>query len=93
MESLNVVINKILNSYVNHHVRLRKSGYFHFSTDLPARIFDNFNDELMDKIGQDYVKYEFKEHMQMVGLEDTFSSLCRRTLQMVRRVRFSLGTS
>jgi hypothetical protein len=31
--------------------------------------------------------------MQMVGLEDTFSSLCRRTLQMVRRVRFSLGTS
>ena len=52
MESLNVVINKILNSYVNHHVRLRKSGYFHFSTDLPARIFDDLNDELMDKIAR-----------------------------------------
>jgi hypothetical protein len=81
MESLNVVINKILKSYVNYHAPLRRARYIHFSTDLLTRIFDNLNDELMDKIAQNYVKYEFKEQMQMVGLEDTFSSyiegLCR----------------
>ena len=32
MESLNVVINKILKSYVNYHVPLRRARYIHFST-------------------------------------------------------------
>jgi hypothetical protein len=80
-ESLNVVINNVLNSYVNYYVPLRKARYIHFSTDLLARIFNNLNDELMDKIAEEYVKYEFKEQMRMVGLEDTISSyikgLCR----------------
>ena len=60
---------------------LRKARYIHFSTDLLARIFNNLNDELMDKIAEGYVKYEFEEQMRMVGLEDTISSyiggLCR----------------
>ena len=38
MESLNVVINKILKSYVNYHVPLRRARDNHFSTDLLTRI-------------------------------------------------------
>ena len=36
---------------------------------------------IKDTLAQDYVKYEFNEQIQIVGLEDTFSSyiegLCR----------------
>jgi hypothetical protein len=81
MESLNIVINKVLKSYVNYFKPLQTARYIHFSTDLLARIFDNLNDDQIDTLAQDYVKYEFKEQMQIVGLENTFSSyiggLCR----------------
>jgi hypothetical protein len=80
-ESLNVVINNVLEFYVNYYVPLRKARYIHFSIDLLARIFNNLNDEQIHKIAEEYVKYEFKEQIRMVGLEDTISSyiegLCR----------------
>jgi hypothetical protein len=57
---------------------------FIFQRTSPARIFDNLNDELMDKIAQDYVKYQFKEQMLMVGREDTFSYLCRGLCRLCR---------
>jgi hypothetical protein len=46
-----------------------------------SRIFDNLNDELMDKITQDYVKHEFKDQLLMLGRQYTLLSyidgLCR----------------
>jgi hypothetical protein len=81
MESLNIVVNKVLKSYVNYFKPLHTASYIQFSTDLLKIIFNNLNDHQIDTLAQDYVKYEFNEQMQIVGLEDTFSSyiegLCR----------------
>jgi hypothetical protein len=66
-ESLNVVINKILDFHVNDYVPLSKAGFIPFSKNLITRIFDNLTDEQMDKIAQDYVKYELKEQLLMLG--------------------------
>jgi hypothetical protein len=73
IESLNVLVNKVLKSYVNYFKPVRKARYIHFSLDLLKRIFNNLNDDQIDTLAQDYVKYEFNEQMQIVGLEDTFS--------------------
>jgi hypothetical protein len=73
-ESLNVVINKILNFYVNDYVPLCKAGYIPFSKGFLTRIFDMLTDEQVVKLAQDYVKYEFKEQMQMLRQECTLST-------------------
>ena len=80
-ESLNVVINKILDFHVNDYVPLSKAGYIPFSKVFITRIFDMLNDEQLSRLAQDYVKYEFKEQMQMIMQECTLlnyiDGLCR----------------
>jgi hypothetical protein len=73
-ESLNVVINNVLEFYVNYYVPLRKARYIHFSIDLLARIFNNLNDEQIHKIAEEYVKYEFKQELLMLGRDYTLLS-------------------
>ena len=47
-ESLNVVINKILDFHVNDYVPLCKAGFIPFSKGFLTRIFDMLNDEQVD---------------------------------------------
>jgi hypothetical protein len=81
MQDLDLLINKILKFYFEWHKPSTIGGNIPFSKALLARIFNNLNDEQIHKIAEEYVKYEFKEQMRMVGLEDTISSyikgLCR----------------
>jgi hypothetical protein len=80
-ESINVVINRILRFYIDYHLPLSRAEYIYFSKRFLTRIFDLLTDEQISKIAQDFVKYEFKEDMQMIRSEDTLSSfldaLCR----------------
>src|ERR671921_134862 len=66
MESLNILINQILKFYIEWNRPSLKAGNIPFSKRLLTRIFDILNDEQIDKMAQDYVKYEFKKHMQYI---------------------------
>jgi hypothetical protein len=74
MQDLDLLINKILRNYVVWHKPSTIGGNIPFSKGLITRIFDNLNDELMDKIAKDYVKYEFKDQLFMLGREYTLLS-------------------
>jgi hypothetical protein len=90
MESLNILINQILKFYIEWHRPSLKAGNIPFSKGLLARIFDILNDEQIDKMAQDYVKYEFKEQMRMLKRKVYSSILYRSILRLVRSIRFSL---
>jgi hypothetical protein len=74
MQDLDALINKILKFYFEWHKPSTISGNIPFSKALLARIFNNLNDELMDKIAEDFVKYELKEQLFMLGREYTLLS-------------------
>jgi hypothetical protein len=69
-----VLINKILKFYFEWHKPSTIGGNIPFSKALFARIFNNLNDELMDKIAEDYVKHEFKQELLMLGRDYTLLS-------------------
>jgi hypothetical protein len=71
MQDLDELINKILKFYFEWHKPSTIGGNIPFSKALLARIFNNLTDELMDKIAEDYVKYEFKEQLLMLGRDHT----------------------
>jgi hypothetical protein len=73
-ESLNVLINKILCSYVKWYKPSYKAGNLFFSKDLLVRIFDALTDEQIADIASEYVKDEFKELIQILGGDCTFPS-------------------
>ena len=74
MQDPDVLINKILKFYFEWHKPSTIGGNIPFSKALLARIFENLNDEPMDKIVQDFVKYEFKEQLLMLGRDYTLLS-------------------
>jgi hypothetical protein len=68
-ESLNVLINKLLKSYINWHKPLYESGNIYFSKALIARVFDSITDEYLVILAEEHVKNEFKENLSMLGLQ------------------------
>src|ERR671921_1827499 len=90
MESLNILINQILKFYIEWNRPSLKAGNIPFSKRLLTRVFDILNDEQIDKMAQEYVKYEFKEQMRMLKRKLYSSILYRSILRLVRSVRFSL---
>jgi hypothetical protein len=74
-ESLNVLISKILWSYIKWYKPSHKAGNMHISKDLLAKIFHILTDEQLDDIAREHVKDEFKEVILMMAGEYTFASV------------------
>lgn len=73
-ESLNTLVNQIINSYVNYHKPLSKIRNIYFSKALVSQVFNNVNDEQLHKLAEDHVKNELKEDMNMLGLQFNLQS-------------------
>jgi len=68
------LINRILNNYVTWEKPSKTGGNIPFSKGLISKIFDNLTDKQMDKIARDFVKYELKDQMLMLGRNYTLLS-------------------
>jgi hypothetical protein len=66
-ESLNVLINKILKSYVTYHKPQYKCGSIYFSKSLLARLFNSISYEYLVILAEHHVKNELKENLSMLG--------------------------
>ena len=73
-EDLDGVVNRILKEYFAWYKPSKIGGNIPFSKGLISRVFDNLTDELTDKIAHDYVKYELKDQLVMLGREYTLLS-------------------
>lgn len=68
-ENVESLINQKLRSFVTWHNPSQAGGNIPFSKWLILRIFNNLNDEQMDKIAQEFVEYDLKDQMHMSGLQ------------------------
>jgi hypothetical protein len=73
-QDIHVLINKILRDYITWQKPSKIGGNIPFSKGLLFRIFDNISEELMDKIAQDYVKYELKDQLLILGRQYNLQS-------------------
>ena len=73
-EDLDGVVNRILKDYFAWHKPSKIWGNIPFSKGLIFRVFDNLTDELTDKIAHDYVEYELKDQVVLLGREYTLLS-------------------
>lgn len=66
-ESVNLLVNKILKSYVNWHKPLYESGNIYFSKALLAKLFNSITDEQLSILAEEHVRNELKEELNMLG--------------------------
>lgn len=78
-ESLNTLVNQIIDSYINYHEPLSKIGNIYFSKALLTSIFNSIDDEQLDKLAEEHVKNELKENLNMLGLQYSLDSFLNGT--------------
>jgi DNA-binding Lrp family transcriptional regulator len=66
-EDVDVLLNRLLRQHVTWEKPSKIGGNIPFSKGLLFRIFENISSEQMEKIAQDYVKYELKDQLSMLG--------------------------
>jgi hypothetical protein len=64
IESLNVLVNKILRFHIDFHKPILLVGHIYFPKTLISKIFDMLTDEQIEEVAEDYIKGA-KEQMQM----------------------------
>lgn len=65
--SLNTLVNQILSFYVRRYKPSQVAGDIPFSKDLLHLMIDVLTPEQMDIIVEEYIKYELKEQLVMLG--------------------------
>lgn len=73
-ESVNLLVNKILKSYVNWHKPLYESGNIYFSKALLAKLFNSITDEQLSILAEEHVRNELKEELNMLGQQYNLQS-------------------
>jgi hypothetical protein len=65
IESLNVLVNKILRFYIDSHKPSLLAGNIYFPKPLLSKMIDVLSDEQIEEVADDYIKRGMKEQIQL----------------------------
>ena len=74
MESVNTLVNQIINSYVHWHKPARNAGLGYFPKVLVASSINYLDDEQVIQVTEEYCNHHLKDIIHMLISESTFSS-------------------
>ena len=74
MESVNTLVNQIIQSYLQWHKPAKKDGLGYLSKDLMARSMNHLNDEQIIKMTEEFCNHQIDDIIYMLSDDNTFAS-------------------